>query len=421
MKQVYLVEDLRLAKRLCALAEMLDAFADAAMQRRAAAAFHREAEMLAALDNQHIPRVYDNLSEQNRHYLVMEYIEGTTLEQKLALSGGTLGEDTVVEIGLQIAEALEYLHALKPPIVYRDLKPSNVMVNTAGLVKLIDFGIARYFQPLKTGTAIGTQGYAAPEQFRGKAEVRSDIYGLGATMHHLLTGRDPATEPPCSFPPIEQLRPPCNPALARLINAALAYKSENRPASAAEFRRLLNSAKVRTPPQVSRPAHSATTQTTVTRPALQNARQPLSPWIVSGAVGFVTIVVLASLSLFVVDRIAPEHVPETPEASSEAKMSPLFVLPTPETAHKERKHAASAKPFEESEDQSAESHPRYFTIGSTKQQVLAIQGTPSAVQNYGALGIEDWDYGYCQVEFSEPGGRVKSYDNSCGRLRVRLK
>lgn len=205
MKQVYLAEDLRLAKRSCALAEMLDAFADAATQRKAAMAFHREAEMLATLGNPHIPHVYDNFSEQNRHYLVMEYIEGTTLEEKLALSGGRLAEDAVTDIGLQTAEALEYLHGLRPPSVYRDLKPSNVMVIAAGLVKLIDFGIARYFQPLKTATAIGTQGYAAPEQYKGKAEVRSDIYALAATMHHLLTGRDPAMEPPFSFPPIEFL------------------------------------------------------------------------------------------------------------------------------------------------------------------------------------------------------------------------
>jgi len=243
MKQVYLAEDIRLANRQCALAEMLDAFADPDMQRKAAMAFHREAEMLARLDNPHIPRVYDNFSEQNRHYLVMEYVQGTTLEEKLGLDGGGLSEDAVTEIGLQIAEALEYLHGLRPPIVYRDLKPSNLMVTADGLVKLIDFGIARYFQPLTTATAIGTQGYAAPEQYKGKAEVRSDIYALGATMHHLLTGRDPAIEPPFTFPPIQQLRPKCNPALANLINEALAYQPDERTASAAEFRQLLLSAK----------------------------------------------------------------------------------------------------------------------------------------------------------------------------------
>jgi len=247
MKQVYLVEDLRLANRQCALAEMLDAFADPAMQRKAAMAFHREAEMLATLDNSHIPRVYDNFSEQNRHYLVMEYVDGITLEEKLALSGGGLAEAAVADIGLQAAEALEYLHGLRPPIVYRDLKPSNLIITATGLVKLIDFGIARYFQPLKTATAIGTQGYAAPEQYKGKAEARSDIYALGATMHHLLTGRDPAMEPPFSFPPVEQLRPNCNPALAKLINDALAYRPEDRPASAAEFEQLLLSAKMGAP------------------------------------------------------------------------------------------------------------------------------------------------------------------------------
>jgi len=107
MKQVYLVEDLRLAKRPCALAEMLDNFADPDIQRQAAMAFHREADMLARLDNQHVPRVYDNFSEQNRHYLVMEYVEGITLEEKLTLNGGRLSEDSVTDIASQTADALE--------------------------------------------------------------------------------------------------------------------------------------------------------------------------------------------------------------------------------------------------------------------------------------------------------------------------
>ncbi|GEM_PF-435361 len=271
MKQVYLAMDLRLAKRRCALAEMLDNFADPTLQRKAVAAFKREAEMLATLDNPHIPRIYDNFSELNRHYLVMEYVPGTTLEKELARCGGRLEEKAVIDLGLQIADALKYLHGLRPPVVYRDLKPSNVIITSAGLVKLIDFGIARYFQPLKTGTAIGTQGYAAPEQYRGKAEVRSDLYALAATMHHLLTGRDPAMEPPFSFPPLEQLRPDCDAALAKLINQALAYRAEDRPASAAEFRRRLMSAKAKVSPRAASP-------TAITRPVTAKRRPARFAW-----------------------------------------------------------------------------------------------------------------------------------------------
>jgi serine/threonine protein kinase len=313
MKQVYLIEDLRLAKRLCALAEMIDNFADPDIQRQAAMAFHREADMLAKLDNQHVPHVCDNFSEQNRHYLVMEYVQGITLEEKLALSGGKLAEDAVTDIGLQTSEALEYLHGLRPPIVYRDLKPSNMMVTPAGMVKLVDFGIARYFQPLKTATAIGTQGYAAPEQYRGKAEIRSDLYALGATMHHLLSGRDPAMEPPFSFPPIEQLLPKSNPLLAKLINDALAYKLEDRPANAAEFRQRLISAKIGLPlPPIPSAGPGATAQGAVTRPVAPKARHPLIRWILVGVLGLVAAEVLATLLL--VDRTNPEHTPGDAES-----------------------------------------------------------------------------------------------------------
>src|SRR5882757_4173590 len=214
MKLVYLAEDLRLAARSCALAEMVDSFTSPDMQKQAIAAFQREADMLAQLSNEHIPRVFDRFSAENRHYLVMEYIDGITLEQKLQTAGGKLPEHDVIELALQVLDTLEYLHNLEPPVIYRDLKPSNLMLAESGKVKLIDFGIARLFQPLSNATMIGTQGYAPPEQYRGKVESRSDLYALGATMHHALSGRDPALEPPFSFPPLRSLCPDVTPALA---------------------------------------------------------------------------------------------------------------------------------------------------------------------------------------------------------------
>src|SRR6201993_4991937 len=119
MKLVYLAEDLRLASRPCALAEMVDSFTDPSMQQQAIAAFQREADMLAQLSNEHIPRVFDRFSEQNRHYLVMEYVDGITLEQKLRDAGGKLPEKEVIEIALQICDTLQYLHNLEPPVIYR--------------------------------------------------------------------------------------------------------------------------------------------------------------------------------------------------------------------------------------------------------------------------------------------------------------
>jgi serine/threonine protein kinase len=132
MKLVYLAEDLRLAARKCALAEMVDTFTSADAQKQAVIAFQREADMLAQLSNEHIPRVFDRFSEGNHHFLVMEYIEGSTLEEQLKQHGGKLSPQTVVEIALQVLDTLEYLHHLEPPVIYRDLKPSNIMVTADG-------------------------------------------------------------------------------------------------------------------------------------------------------------------------------------------------------------------------------------------------------------------------------------------------
>ncbi len=239
MKLVYLAEDLRLSSRLCALAEMVDSFTSPDMQQQAVAAFQREADMLAQLNNDHIPRVFDRFSEQNHHYLVMEYIGGSTLEETLRGASGKLDEARVIDIALQVLDTLIYLHGLVPAVVYRDLKPSNVMLTPAGQAKLIDFGIARFFQPHSAATMIGTQGYAPPEQYRGKAETRSDIYALGATMHHALSGRDPTTEPPFSFPPLLKVAPGVTPALAALVDSALAYDLDRRMPDAPEFKRRL--------------------------------------------------------------------------------------------------------------------------------------------------------------------------------------
>jgi serine/threonine protein kinase len=239
MKLVYLAEDLRLAARPCALAEMVDSFTSPETQKQAVAAFQREADMLAQLSNEHIPRVFDRFSDQNHHYLVMEFIDGITLEQKLKDAGGKLPESEVIDVALQILDTLEYLHNLEPPVIYRDLKPSNVMMTPSEQVKLIDFGIARLFQPLSNATMIGTQGYAPPEQYRGKVEFRSDLYALGATMHHALSGRDPALEPPFSFPPLRSLCPDLTPALCELVDQALKYDVILRMADAAEFRQRL--------------------------------------------------------------------------------------------------------------------------------------------------------------------------------------
>src|SRR5580700_4950135 len=270
MKLVYLAEDMRLASRPCALAEMVDSFTDPTMQQQAVTAFQREADMLAQLSNEHIPRVFDRFSEQNHHYLVMEYVDGTTLEDVLKTSGGKLGEASMIDIALQVLDTLQYLHNLAPPVVYRDLKPSNVMLGRNGQVKLIDFGIARFFLPQSNATMIGTQGYAPPEQYRGRAEARSDLYALGATMHHALSGRDPAAEPPFSFPPLRKLCPDLDPSLAALVDQALAYDVVNRMRDATEFRHRL----IDLQNAANEPAKPAATAGSATPTASRSAARP---------------------------------------------------------------------------------------------------------------------------------------------------
>src|SRR5262249_25034122 len=203
-KQVYRAEDLHLGGRACALAEMTDPFLDSAERDEGVRGFRREAEVLAELNHEQIPRVYDFFTDRNHHYLAMEYVPGKTLERVLTENGGRLDEKRVIDLAVQIAATLEYLHGLNPPIVYRDLNPSTVTVTQDDRIKLIDFGIARPFLPHGTMTVRGTAGYAAPEQYEGRANPMSDVYALGALIHQMLSGRNPVLEPPFSFPPIAE-------------------------------------------------------------------------------------------------------------------------------------------------------------------------------------------------------------------------
>src|SRR5947209_4727056 len=136
MKAVYLAEDLRFKQRRCALAVMVDSFTSDAARRQAVLGFEREADMLSQLDHPAIPKVSDRFSEQDHHYFIMDYVVGQTLEEKLRTSGGRLTQSEAIELTLQVCDALDYLHSRIPPIVYRDLKPSNIMVTAEVNVKL---------------------------------------------------------------------------------------------------------------------------------------------------------------------------------------------------------------------------------------------------------------------------------------------
>ncbi len=239
MGMVYLANDQRLANRPCAIKEMVDHFIDQAQRIEANEYFAREADTLAQLKHQAIPAITDRFELANRHYLVMEYVEGRNLEEELAVRGEPLPEGLVIDIARQLCDVLAYLHGLVPPIIYRDMKPSNVMLNSNGRVVLVDFGIARLFKAARKGTMIGTLGFAPPEQYQGLVDPRSDIYSLGATLHYVLTGRDPEKFPPFSFPPVRDLRPAVSSNLAGAIDAALAYEMDGRPARIQEFRDMM--------------------------------------------------------------------------------------------------------------------------------------------------------------------------------------
>ena len=239
MGMVYLARDQRLSNRACAIKEMVDHFIDPQQRIEANEYFAREADTLAQLKHPAIPAISDRFDDQNRHYLVMEYVEGRNLEEELATRGGPLPEGLVIDIARQLCDVLAYLHGLTPALVYRDMKPSNVMLTANGRAVLVDFGIARLFKAQRKGTMIGTLGFAPPEQYQGVADPRSDIYSLGATLHYVITGRDPEKFPPFSFPPVRQVRPDVSSNLAGAIDRALAYEMDDRPATIREFRDML--------------------------------------------------------------------------------------------------------------------------------------------------------------------------------------
>ncbi len=233
MGTVYLAEHERL-KTVVAVKEVRGQRANEAEYQAALEQCEQEARILVRLDHANLPKVTDAFIENDRFYLVMEYIEGVTLEQRLREQDGRpLPVAQVVEWGLQVADVLAYLHSQEPPIIFRDLKPSNVMVQANGHVRLIDFGIARRFQPgaIKDTALLGSVGYSPPEQFgRHQTDTRSDVYAFGATLHHLLTGRDPI-EQPFKFPPARALNPEVPESLSRLLEDCLAIDAGARPAT----------------------------------------------------------------------------------------------------------------------------------------------------------------------------------------------
>ncbi|MFB0534482.1 MAG: serine/threonine-protein kinase [Anaerolineae bacterium] len=224
MGAVYQAEDTQLFHRPCVVKEMLTHHLSPADRAEAERNFRREAALLASLRHPSIPQIYEYFIEGDRYYLVMEYVEGDSLADRMARSSPLL-EAEVLRYAAQICDVLVYLSTRKPPVVHRDVKPANIILRgDPAQAILVDFGVAKPKAGRGLDTAAwGTLGYAAPEQAAGYAEPQSDVYGLAATVYHLLTGDDPGDHP-FTFPYLGKL----SPRLQGVLGQALTHQVNQR-------------------------------------------------------------------------------------------------------------------------------------------------------------------------------------------------
>ena len=256
MGAVYLADDNRLEGRRCAVKEtrLLPHFSEEA-SRAMRAQFHREASILAQLDHPNLPKVSDYFSQDNRDYLVMDYIDGADLAHILSDARADkqfLEEETVLEWARQLCDALNYMHRQPQPIVHRDIKPANIKLTEEGWVKLVDFGLVKPLDASDPRTITGLHGvgslpYTPMEQYveeMGHTDPRSDLYALGATLYHLLTGEVPPSaqdqflNPKILMPP-RRVNPDITPATERAVLAAMALHPQDRPPTVADWQSLL--------------------------------------------------------------------------------------------------------------------------------------------------------------------------------------
>jgi tRNA A-37 threonylcarbamoyl transferase component Bud32 len=236
MSKVYLALDTRLGKHW-AIKEIEKNVRDAQKNKVVTNSALAEANLIKGLDNYYLPRISDILDNGQTIYVIMDYVEGEALKSVLAREGAQ-GQDRVIKWGKQLCQVLHYLHTRKPPIIYRDMKPGNVMIKPDGDIKLIDFGIAREYTQGNGSdtTSLGTRGYAAPEQFDASAQsdMRTDIYNLGATLYHAVTGHDPS-KPPYEMKPVRSWVPSLSPELEKIIKKCTNADPKRRYQRAAQL------------------------------------------------------------------------------------------------------------------------------------------------------------------------------------------
>ncbi len=289
---VYKAEDTHLGYRIVAIKEMSQHGLTPQEVTEATAAFKREALLLAVLTHTNLPRIYEHFTEAGQWYLVMDFIEGETLETCLQNSSyGRLSIKEAMQITTQLCTVLDYLHTRQPPVIFRDLKPANIILTPERQLYLIDFGIARHFKPgqLKDTIAFGSPGYAAPEQYGKKQTTpRADVYSLGVILHQMLTGQDPAEEP-FSFASPRTYNAFVSHELAMLVMQMVEMNVDKRPASVAVVKqRLQEIVRGETGPDITaahalyaRPSVSSSTQAVLSTPGYaissQSAKQVMYP------------------------------------------------------------------------------------------------------------------------------------------------
>jgi len=238
MAAVYQAVDTSQPGTLWAIKEMSDAAIPNPEERDyAVQAFLQEANLLRSLDHPNLPRVADIFTEEGKYYLVMEFVQGQTLQELIASHAKPFSEAEVLPWAMQLCDVLIYLHNQSPKIIFRDLKPSNIMVTEQGRVKLIDFGIVRFFKPGKSKDtmALGTPGYASPEATGGQTDERSDVYSLCVTLHHLLSLHDPISTI-FNLPPLRRLNPAISPEMESIVMRGVQNQREHRWQKVPEMR-----------------------------------------------------------------------------------------------------------------------------------------------------------------------------------------
>jgi serine/threonine-protein kinase len=326
MGAVYRAEDIRLQGRHCALKEILPelgSLPETLSQTREQ--FYREASVLARLDHPNLPKVSDYFSHEGREYLVMDFVPGPDLRELLhdaRRQGRFLSEKTVLGWAHQLCDALEYLHSQEPPVLHRDIKPSNIKLTPRGQLKLVDFGLVKLLVPDDSRTVTVVQGrgtvqYTPLEQYggdTGHTDVRADIYSLGATLYHLLTGKPPADAKerflrPGSLAPPRSINPGISPQTERALLRAMSMHPDQRPRSVSEYHTLLFDAQMAT---------VGSDNTIVTETEWGQAVQA-NRWLIA------TTAALAALAL-VVTLLAP---PQPRESTSADGSSPAAALASP--------------------------------------------------------------------------------------------